>query len=187
MNPDLSPFNSIESLDDFTSFGLHRLTTTSPPLFPRRQVMSTKIVPGDLDIILGRDKEAFNHVGNHRYRVIIDNYGKLYQSQENRDAKTRMTGEIIKSIRSAGSRFLQKNKDTGLYEEVGDVHEKVSHALRSSNKSKKKSSSSTTGARKSRSKLPTQQENRAFGFLYHEQQKVLQELITREGENDRQW
>lgn len=178
----LSIFDTFELLPRATS-GSGYTHPPSAPSFPQADMNPTFIQPTDNDIILGRGKIAFNHVGNRRYRNIIDQNGALYQSLKPRDAKTRMTGEIINLLRSNGSRFLQWNKETGLYEEVDDVHEKVSHALRSSHKPKNKRSTNGGGAGGcgSRNKLPTPEENRTFGLLYHEQQRVLQELLEKYG------
>ena len=125
------------------------------------------IVPSRLDVLCGRDKVAYSHVGNRRFRVIVSMNRERYQSCKPREAKTRITTEIIKSIRESGGRFLQKNETTGLYEDAGDdyAHEKVSHALRSAKDPKKKA---PRKKRKVVRKPPTQEENRAFEFMYRD-------------------
>jgi hypothetical protein len=100
-----------------------------------------------------------------------------YQSCSSREAKTRITDEIIKEIRKCGGRFLKLNEDTNTYEDVGDeyAHEKVSHALRSAKDPKKKA---PRKKRKIVRKPPTPQENKTFEFLYTEQQRIFQELLA---------
>ena len=120
---------------------------------------------------------AYSHVGNRRFRVIVSMNRERYQNCKSRDAKTRITTEIIKSIRESGGRFLQKNEATGLYEDVGDeyAHEKVSHALRSAKDPKKKA---PRKKRKVVRKPPTPGENKAFEFMYREQQQIFQSLLA---------
>lgn len=141
------------------------------------------IVPDKLDILCGRDKESYSHVGNKQFRVIVATNRERYQSCTSRDEKTRITTEIIKSIRDSGGRFLRKNESSKLYEDVGDeyAHEKVSHALRSAKDPKKKQ---PRKKRKTVRKAPTPQENQAFEFLYREQQQIFQELLAQQRASD---
>jgi len=140
--------------------------------------MENDIVPDKLDILCGRDKVSYSHAGNRKFRVIVALHRERYQNCTSRDDKSRITDEIIKSIRQCGSRFLKKDEKTGLFEDVGDeyAHEKVSHALRSAKDPK------TKAPRKKRKivrKLPTPQENKAFEFLYREQQRIFQEVVVK--------
>jgi hypothetical protein len=97
-------------------------------------------VPGKYDIILGRDKLAINHAGNRQYRRLIEmNFERYQQCGAARNGtKRRIANEVIQVIQRSGGRFLKKNEQNGMYEEVDHkyAHEKVSHALRSHKKKK---------------------------------------------------
>ena len=180
-----SPIMSLEAQQTLTFEDVApilRLTSSSfGKMHPTKETTSNKkdgeIVPGKLDILCGRDKVSYGHVGNRRFRVIVAINRERYQSSSSRDAKTRITDEIIKDIRQCGGRFLKLNEETNTYEDVGDeyAHEKVSHALRSAKDPKKKA---PRKKRKVVRKPPTPQENRAFDFLYTEQQKIFQQLLA---------
>lgn len=131
---------------------------------------------GEKDILLGRDKFAFSHTGNQRFRVIVNSYRAAYQNAKNRESKTKITTQVIQGIHQCGGRFLKKDEDSGEYVEVSNevAHEKVSHALRSAKDPKKK------GPRKKRdssSKEPSAKDNVAFLKMYCEQQKKFQQLL----------
>ena len=157
------------------------LTSSSPGKMhfpPEETTLNKKEVPGKLDILLGRDKVAFSHIGNERFRVIVAMNRERYQSCSSKDAKTRITSEIIKGIHECGGRFLKFNEMTKTYEEVDykEAHEKVSHALRSA-----KDPAEKKAPRKKKTivrKPPTPQENKAFDFLYTEQQKIFHEMLA---------
>jgi len=81
------------------------------------------------DIICGRGQATHHHIGNKRFRQLIEMNRERYQTAKVRDYKTRVTLEIIELIRSCNGRFL-----SGELEEIHDenvLREKVSHALRS--------------------------------------------------------
>lgn len=140
------------------------------------------IVPGDYDVLCGRDKTSFCHTGNKRFRVIVAMNFERYQNCATREDKTIITEEILEGIRECGGRFLKLNKKTGEYNVVSSAcaHEKVSHALRSakpkSNKPRKK--------RKIVHKPPTVEENEAFRFIYNEQQRIFREMLDNENGDD---
>ena len=181
----LVPLESQQTLTFEDIAPLFRLTSSSfgKMHFPTEETTPNEkdgeIVPGMLDILCGRDKVSYGHVGNRRFRVIVAMNRERYQSCSSRDAKTRITEEIIKNIRECGGKFLKLNETTNTYEDVGDeyAHEKVSHALRSAKDPKK------MAPRKKRTivrKLPTPRENKAIEFLYTEQQRIFQELLAQQ-------
>lgn len=136
------------------------------------------IVPTKFDILLGRDKASYSHCGNKRFRVIVAINRERYQSCRDRQEKTQITAEIISNIRECGGRFLKRNNKTGHFEEADNdvAHEKVSHALRSAKDPAKKA---PRKKRKVVYRPPTEQENRAFEFLYKEQQTIFQQLLAK--------
>lgn len=155
---------------------LLRLSASPPTAASRKTMNNDDIIPDKMDILCGRDKVSYSHVGNKRFRVIVEMNYQKYQQCSTREAKTRITDEIIQGIRECGGRFLRKNEYTGMYEDVGDAyaHEKVSHALRSA----KPKSKAPRKKRKVVKKPPSPQENKAFEFIFREQQKIFQEMVA---------
>lgn len=135
---------------------------------------SGDFTPDNQDIICGRDKQAFNHVGNKRFRVLIARSRETYQNAKTREAKSKITDDIIDTILESG-RFLKYDYVTKLWCVVTRdyAHEKVSHALRSAKDPRKKK------PRKKRMvhKTYTKEEDETFNFLFVEQQKIFQELL----------
>lgn len=88
--------------------------------------------PDKLDVICGRDKKAFNHFGNVRYRTIVDMYRGRYQSAKSREEKTRIADDIIDFILQSGN-FVKYDRNRNLWYVVSTqfAHGKVAHALRS--------------------------------------------------------
>lgn len=138
------------------------------------------IVPRRFDIICGRDKISHSHVGNKRFRTIIEMNRERYQTAPSRDDKTRITFEIVSMIRSCqpGGRFL-KIDDTAAWKDVGDEYarEKVSHALRSAKDPNRKKS---RRKRKTFVKPHSDEENSVFAALLEDQQNIFQRLVAEE-------
>lgn len=134
-------------------------------------------VPSNIDILCGRDKESYGHAGNRRFRAIISTYRDEYQNAKSRDNKTRITDEIVASIRNCRGRFLRKDEKTNMWYDVGDAyaHEKVSHALRSAKDPEKKCQRIK---QKVKLQLPTANENPAFHTLLEQQQHIFRALIN---------
>ena len=91
-------------------------------------------VPSRNDVLLGRGKGYFSHVGNVRYRSLIEDLADKYNAAS-KDIKHQITKEVMEIIcHKAGGRFL---KDDGAGWVVVD-HEtarlKVSHSFRSARK-----------------------------------------------------
>lgn len=99
-------------------------------------VTGPPIAEGDIretDVLCGRDKISHSHIGNKHFLGIIKEHRESYQTATSREAKTRLSTEIVTMIRACGGRFLKCDADTGEWCDVGDAvaREKVSHALRS--------------------------------------------------------
>ena len=89
---------------------------------------------GEHDVLLGRDKRSHSHVGNKRFRELIQAFRKEYQDARFRREKNRITLQIIHIIVSIrGGRFLKYDEPQNEWRAVGrsERYEKVSHALRS--------------------------------------------------------
>jgi hypothetical protein len=126
------------SCEDTTS----RLPEGSGEMFSPRPSHGELVVPKQFDVLCGRKKEAYKHLGNRTFRAIIFMHCSGYQTTKSRKEKKHITGEIIAFIHKCGGRFLRKDAQMNMWYRVSDAdaHEKVSHALRSSKDSKSRRS-----------------------------------------------
>jgi hypothetical protein len=83
------------------------------------------------DVLCGRDKNAFNNIGNRRFRIIVSLSLNSYVNEaKTRKEKSRVIRNIIESTKACGGRFLQYRD--GVLEELSEreTHDKVGHAIR---------------------------------------------------------
>jgi hypothetical protein len=105
--------------------------------------------PGEHDVICGRGRKAFNHIGNGNFRKLVESRLAEYSHVTTKLEKSYMLSEIVLEVRqkSPGG-FVKRDTTNGHWYEVGDflAREKTSQAFRdalhdiykSSNKAKKK-------------------------------------------------
>ena len=150
-------------------------------LFSENSPSSDDMIPRSVDILCGKGREAHVHTGNKRFRVIISQYRKDYQNARCRDQKTRITKEIVSSIRECGGRFLKKDQNTDIWYDVGDeyAHEKVSHALRSARDPTKKIPK-IRNPKVAQHQPPTPEENHAFWTLVENQKRIFRSLLEQD-------
>lgn len=77
-----------------------------------------KEYPSECDILLGKGPDCWNHTGNKQFRRVVAKYQEKYHSIECRSEKVKLVAEIVEEIRSFGSRFLRRNGESQLWEEV---------------------------------------------------------------------
>ena len=85
------------------------------------------------DIIMGRHKLAFNHIGNRRFRALVTDSLQKYFAFPRRDQRSRLIQEIIQLVESSGGQFLKFcPKLGGRWVELDSTEKrnKVGHALR---------------------------------------------------------
>ena len=82
------------------------------------------------DVLNGRQKVAFNNVGNRRFRVTLTLAVTQYKNASSRSEKSRVIDSIIHLVKQNGGRFLMHRK--GQWIDIGHqaAHEKVGHAFR---------------------------------------------------------
>ena len=80
-------------------------------------------VLGENDVYCGRGSLCFNHIGNHRFRMIISANIERYSNALTKTEKTCIIYEIVDYIRatSPNGGFVKKDLESGRYFEVGDV------------------------------------------------------------------
>lgn len=89
------------------------------------------IRPNPNDIILGRSREARVHLGNVKYRKLIDTKKSEYAIAKRRGKKV-ITIKTLNELRRSGARFLKQDEASGRKFDIGDDKAliKVSQALR---------------------------------------------------------
>ena len=97
--------------------------------------MVTTLVPGPLDILMGRDKVAREHVGNRRLVQMIEENKQAYDDAPSKAEKTLLATQMVHMIKESGGRFL-KSEDVGWVEaDELAARDKITNAFRSIRKS----------------------------------------------------
>ena len=84
----------------------------------------------DSDVLLGRGKVSFHHVGNKWFRKVTTKYSTEYAKAENRPRKNAIVSHIMAMVEQDGGRFLRMEGDLWIDVDSKYVKEKVAHALR---------------------------------------------------------
>ena len=90
----------------------------------------------EYDILCGRNKLAFNHVGNRRFRVTISLFLNQYFQKPGRTDRSILILRILDTINKAGGHFLKeenvKGSSTSYWVELSEKEKrnKIGHALR---------------------------------------------------------
>jgi hypothetical protein len=86
--------------------------------------LSTDYILNEYDVICGRGRTCYDHIGNVRFRTLVAGHLTLYHATKNKRDKTMLIQSIIAQIRhrtpTPGGGFVKKDKITGRYYEVGD-------------------------------------------------------------------
>jgi hypothetical protein len=95
-----------------------------------QELMDSEMSP--FDILLGKEKESFNHVGNRNFRSIINSKLESYIAAPTKSSKTKLIRQIHAEMIGLGFRFFRRNDLLMLWEEIEQLEArgKVSHALR---------------------------------------------------------
>jgi len=94
--------------------------------------------PGMYDVICNcRTQKSFDHIGNRRFRVIIENHSFSYNNAKSKVDKSTIVLSIFRSIQDANGNFirkLRKNNNSSQTEwtkmSVEQSKEKIGHSLR---------------------------------------------------------
>jgi len=87
------------------------------------------VLPGGLDVLLGRGKPLQKHPGNLRYHHFVESYQDEYETASKLE-KTNLSKRIVQAMKESGGRFL-KQDDAGWMEIDDDTARyKVSHTFR---------------------------------------------------------
>jgi len=106
--------------------------TTDQPLATRLVTPETRnrvVTPSNNDVLLGRGKASYQHIGNVRLRHWIEQRRPAYEGASVVE-KAKMSAEIVALIKQSTGRFL-KEDEAGWFEVPDQVaKKKVSHAFR---------------------------------------------------------
>jgi len=100
----------------------------------------TFLIPGHLDIILGRGQHAKNSPGHLRFVKMLEESQARYEATE-KSQKTKVANELLTQLKASGCRFLKVRPEGGWELASDDVgREKINHAFRNlrNNSAKKK-------------------------------------------------
>jgi hypothetical protein len=87
----------------------------------------------ETDVLLGKQRDAFNHVGNRNFRDLIHENWERYNNSKGRCERTAIVVQIVRFLREEKQvRFLKKDASKGQWFIVHDsvAREKVGHAIR---------------------------------------------------------
>jgi hypothetical protein len=90
--------------------------------------------PGAHDVICGRGRKAFNHIGNENFRRLVESRLAEYSRSAAKLEKSYILSDIVCEVRqrSPTGGFVKKDSTSGQWYEVGDflAREKTSQAFR---------------------------------------------------------
>ncbi|CAB9497652.1 expressed unknown protein [Seminavis robusta] len=92
---------------------------------------------GPNDVLSGRTKLSFNHIGNRRFREVVAQSIDDYNSAQSRAEKYGIVETIMDEIAKSDGRFLKEDDDGNWLElEPDTVRQKIAHAIRDTTKKK---------------------------------------------------
>ena len=129
-----------DSVADMQDRPLKKSPSNRDETSPKQETNSTALIPasnvgvscfGDHDVLSGRGGGTNVHPGNRTFRDLINLHREAYLKARKND-RPGISRAIVKAIRDKTGRFLKKNKENGLWFEIGDnaAREKTSQALR---------------------------------------------------------
>jgi hypothetical protein len=89
------------------------------------------IVPAQNDVLLGRGKGYYQHLGNIRFRTVIERRRDDYDASSSGGQKRDISNQIIDAIHGMGGRFLKDDATFGWILADREVaRQKVAHCFR---------------------------------------------------------
>lgn len=126
---DNSTKHTIVGMNPATSFGTSSVVNTDmyndTMSVHKKRLLPIDFVISDHDVLCGRGSKCYNHIGNQRFRTIVNTYLTQYMNAKCKYDKTAIIYEIINQIRSNCSPinnggFIKWNTSNGRLYEVGD-------------------------------------------------------------------
>lgn len=127
------------------------------------------------DVICGRGRKAFNHVGNERFRKLVESRLEEYSNAAAKLEKSYILSDIVCEVRQRSPQggFVKRDSSSGRWYEVGDflAREKTSQAFRDALHDQYKSSNTAKKKRR-------QAEHGEKGYLDHSSHSSLNHSST---------
>jgi hypothetical protein len=108
-----------------------------PSASDEQRLLPIIFVPSKNDVICKKGRKAFDHVGNRRFRVLLQLHTKRYDEAANKTCKPVIVNEIVDMIcesssSSGGAGFIRYNNKSNRWYEISDAmaREKVGFTLR---------------------------------------------------------
>lgn len=85
-----------------------------------------------MDVLCGRGKNSFNHVGNRKFRDIVADAIPGYVTATSRATKSEIVTNIVRKVRESGGRFLKRDNARKVWYVLNYTQskEKAGHAIR---------------------------------------------------------
>lgn len=121
---------------DFNN-GESEKSLANAPALERTDSGDGSLAFGPNDVLSGRNKLSFNHIGNRRFREVVAQSIDDYNSAQSRAEKYGIVETIMSHINKSGGRFL-KQADDGSWPELEPeiIRQKIAHAIRDTTKKK---------------------------------------------------
>lgn len=87
-----------------------------------KQYLPIGYIPGEFEVICGRGVDCFHHIGNQRFRQIVNNHLDMYSRTTNKFEKSLVISIIVNHVRTQSKYggFIRKDHNSIQYYEVGD-------------------------------------------------------------------
>lgn len=85
------------------------------------------------DILFSRGGNFWSHVGNVKFRHVLESRREMHQSAKNNEAKSRIIRDIVDALQAARFRFLVLDKVNNLWQNLTDqvaIRNKVAVSMR---------------------------------------------------------
>jgi hypothetical protein len=109
------------------------------------------VVPGRVDVLLGRGKPIQEHFGNLRYHILLDHYQDAYEGAKKFE-KMQIAQRIVSLVHEYNGRFLRQEGAGWCEVDDSAARDKVSHAFRTRRATQLGNSSISNGATAPRNK-----------------------------------
>mmetsp|Transcript_8541 Transcript_8541/g.18462 ORF Transcript_8541/g.18462 Transcript_8541/m.18462 type:complete len:339 (-) Transcript_8541:70-1086(-) len=127
------------------------LSATQAPTQQQNNKQSFTASWGEWDVPLGRCQEVREHVGNVRFRSLVDEHRDAYLKAGRRSEKSFISSKVYSIIKENGGRFLDKSSGkSGEWMEINEdkALAKISQALRTGTRPVRKQSAGAIQASK---------------------------------------
>lgn len=86
----------------------------------------------EFNVICGRGLKVLNHIGNQRFREVVQQHRERYSLAQSKMQKSYVVNDILASICSAGGNFVSYNSRSNAFEKVSErrAREKIGQGLR---------------------------------------------------------